>query len=172
MRETDCGGWKLGLVLMGRPMLSKSLIQFSVDGWGCVPSLYLTWEQTMVEVVKIMVTYFKRSHAHTDALSAPDPAAGHHGPTPLPEIPGHSQASLGQSLVESLLLSPGSWCTQGFVCALQVSVSPVLWKFYNQIPFTLKFRFPGDSQSLCGISRLGSSLGVYNFHSSVRTSLV
>ena len=29
----------LGLVLMGRAMLSKSLIQFSVDGWSCVPSL-------------------------------------------------------------------------------------------------------------------------------------
>ena len=25
--------------LMGGVMLSKSLIQFSVDGWGCVPSL-------------------------------------------------------------------------------------------------------------------------------------
>ena len=30
----------------------------------------------------------------------------------------------------SLLLSPGSWCAQGFVCALQESVSPVLWKFW------------------------------------------
>ena len=30
---------KLGLVLMGGTMLSKSSIQFSVDGWGCVPSL-------------------------------------------------------------------------------------------------------------------------------------
>ena len=30
---------KLGLVLMGRGMLSKSLIQFSVDEWVCVPSL-------------------------------------------------------------------------------------------------------------------------------------
>ena len=30
---------KLGLILMGGAMLSKSLIQFSVDGWGCVPSL-------------------------------------------------------------------------------------------------------------------------------------
>ena len=29
---------KLGLVLIGRAMLSKSLIQFSVDGQGCVPS--------------------------------------------------------------------------------------------------------------------------------------
>ena len=27
------------LVLMGGAMLSKSLIQFSVDGWSCVPSL-------------------------------------------------------------------------------------------------------------------------------------
>ena len=32
---------KLGLVLMGGAKLSKSLIQFSVDGWGCVPSLLL-----------------------------------------------------------------------------------------------------------------------------------
>ena len=30
---------KLGLVLMGGTMFSKSLIQFSVDGRGCVPSL-------------------------------------------------------------------------------------------------------------------------------------
>ena len=37
----------------------------------------------------------------------------------LPETPGHSLASLGQSLEGSLLLSPGSWCTQGFVCALK-----------------------------------------------------
>ena len=30
---------KLGLALAGRAMLSKSLIQFSADGWGCAPSL-------------------------------------------------------------------------------------------------------------------------------------
>ena len=30
---------KLGLIVMGGAMLSKSLIQFSVDGWSCVPSL-------------------------------------------------------------------------------------------------------------------------------------
>ena len=30
---------KLGLVLMGGAMLSKSLIQYSVDGWSCLPSL-------------------------------------------------------------------------------------------------------------------------------------
>ena len=66
-------------------MLSKSLIQFSVDGWSCVPSLLFTWGQTMVEVMKIMVTSFRRSHAGTAALSAPHPAVGHHRPTPPPE---------------------------------------------------------------------------------------
>ena len=150
---------------MGEAMLSKSLIQFSVDWWSCVPSLLFTWsrrrqwhptpvllpgeshgqrslvrcgpwcrwesdtterlyfdfslscigegngnplvflpgesqgqgslvgcrllgrteldttdvtEQTMVEVVKMMVTSFKRFHACTATLSAPNPAAGHH----------------------------------------------------------------------------------------------
>ena len=67
----------------------------------------------MVEVMKMMKASFRRSHAHTALLSGPSPAAGHRQPTPLPETPGHSQASLGQSLVGSLLLSPGSWCTQG-----------------------------------------------------------
>ena len=77
----------------------------------------------MVEVMKMMKASFRRSHAHTAILSGPSPAAGHRQPTPLPETPGHSQASLGQSLVGSLLLSPVSWCAQGFVCVLQESVS-------------------------------------------------
>ena len=47
---------KLGLVLVGRAMHYKSLIQFSVDGCSCVPSLLFTWGQTMVEVMKIMAT--------------------------------------------------------------------------------------------------------------------
>ena len=102
-------------------MLNKSLIQFSVDRWSFVPSLLFTWVQIIVEVMKVMVTSLKRSHSHTSALGAPNPAAGHHWPTPLLETPGHSWASLGQSLVGSLLLSSASWCTQGSVCALQES---------------------------------------------------
>ena len=81
--------------------------------------------------MKVIVTSFKRSHARTVALSAPSPAAGHHRPMPPPEIPGHSWATLGQSIVGPLLPPPGSWCTQGFVCALQESVSPVLCKFWQ-----------------------------------------
>ena len=77
-----------------------------------------------------MATSFKRSYAHTAALSTPDPASGHCRPTSPPETPGHPQGSLGQSFVESLLLSPGSWCAQAFVCALYESVSPALCKFW------------------------------------------
>ena len=90
---------------MGRAMLSKSLIQFSVDGQGC----WLTCGQTMVEVMKIMATSFKKSHARTDTLSAPDPEAGHSQPTPPLETLGHSLASLGSLLWGhcSVLLGPG-----------------------------------------------------------------
>ena len=72
----------------------------------------------MVEVMKIILTYFNRSHADTATLSALNPAAGHCRPTPPWETPGPSWASLAQSLMGSLLLSSGSWCTQGVVCAL------------------------------------------------------
>ena len=37
----------MGLILMGGAMLNKSLIQFSFDGWSCVPSLLFTLGQTM-----------------------------------------------------------------------------------------------------------------------------
>ena len=42
----------------------------------------------------------------------PQTCSSHCQTTPPPETPGHSQASLGQSLVGSLLLFPGSWCSQ------------------------------------------------------------
>ena len=100
-------------------MLSNSVIQFSVDGWGCVPSLLFDLRPNHGRGNKDNGDLLHRSHAGTAALSAPDPAAGHRRPMSLPETPGHSQASLAQSLVSSLLLSPGSWCAQGFVCALQ-----------------------------------------------------
>ena len=101
----------LGLVLVGGAMLSKSLIQLSVDWWSSVPSLLFTWGQTMVEVMMIMVTSFKRSHACTATVPAPNPAAGDHQPTPSPKTPRHPQASLLWGHC-SALLGPG---TQGSV---------------------------------------------------------
>ena len=75
-----------------------------------------------------------------------------------PETPENSQASQVQSLVGSLLLSPGSWSTQSFVCALQESLSPFLWKFCNQFPLAFKVKYPGDSQVPCRIPRWGNML--------------
>ena len=69
-----------------------------------VPPCCLTSDQTVVEVMKTMATSFKRSHEGAAALSAPDPVAGHCQRMPPPETPVYSQASLGQSLVGSLLL--------------------------------------------------------------------
>ena len=113
MGETE---GKTGFGLMGGAMLSKSLIQFSVDGWNCVPSLLFTWGQTMVEVMKIMATFFKRSHACTATVHAPNPTAGHHRPTPSPETPRHPQA-MGQSPGGGGVTAIFSWVpgTQGSV---------------------------------------------------------
>ena len=97
-------------------------------------------------------------HSSKDCCGhAPDPTAGHCQPTPPPETPGHLQASLGQSLVGSLLLFLGPGVHR-FSCALQHSVFPVLWKFCNQIPLAFIVKFPGGSQSLCQIHRLGNLL--------------
>ena len=65
----------------------------------------------MVGIMKIIVTSFKRSHGRTVTLSPPT-LQHHHQPTAPPETTGHSLASLGQSFVGSLLLSPGSWFTR------------------------------------------------------------
>ena len=83
---------KLGLVLMGGAMLSKSLIQFSVDGLGCVPSLLFDLRPkydrgnedngNLLQKVQCM-------HCHPQCLqpcSRPPPTHA----TP-PETPGHTQ---------------------------------------------------------------------------------
>ena len=93
---------------MGRDMLSKSLIQFSVNQWGSVTSLLFDLRPNYGEDNEDNGNLLQRPHAHTAVPSAPDTVAGHRQPTPPPEIPGYSQASLGQSLVPSLLFSPGS----------------------------------------------------------------
>ena len=106
MGETDCGGSKLGLFLMGRAMLSKSFLQFSVEKRGCVPSLLIDLRPNYGGGDEDNGDLLQKVRARTAALSGPDPAAGHRQPTPLPETPGHSQASLGLSFLGSLLFVP------------------------------------------------------------------
>ena len=81
------------VLLPGKSHRQRSLVGYSL--WGCKQSD--TTERlhfhTMVEVMKIMVTSFKRSRACTATLSAPNPAAGHRRPMLPLETPGHSRAS-------------------------------------------------------------------------------
>ena len=103
-------------------MLSKSLIQLSVDGWSCVPSQLFTWGQTMVEVMKIMVTPSK-APMHALLYSAP-PTLQQATTDPrlrwrLLDIPGQVWVSLLWGHC-SFLLGPGA---QGSVYALQESIS-------------------------------------------------
>ena len=76
-----------------------------------------------------MMTSFKRSHARTAVVSAPGPAQA------TTDLCLHQRlldthGQVWASFQWSLILSPVSWCTQGPVCALQESVSPVLCKFW------------------------------------------
>ena len=106
------GLWKLpdgrdwlggtGSCFNGRGHAQQIFNPISVDRWGgaVFPPCYLIWDQTMVWVMKIMATSFKRSCIANVVFSAPNPASGHLWPMPLPETPGHSQGSLLK------------WCTQ------------------------------------------------------------
>ena len=56
---------------MGGAMLSKSLIQLSVDEWGCVPSVLFDQRPNYGGGDGDNSTSFKRSRARTATLSAP-----------------------------------------------------------------------------------------------------
>ena len=122
---------KLGLVLMGGAMFSKSLIQFSVDRlrkFCSLPVIYLGPNYggdnedngNLLQKVSCMYCY----------TQCPQPCNRPPSTHPSTGDSGHSQASLGQSPVGSLLLSPGSWCTQGCLCPPRVYF-PVLCTFWQ-----------------------------------------
>ena len=70
--------------------------------------------------------------------------------------------------------APSSWlliCTRFCLC-LQDTVSSVPRKFCNQILLASRVKFPGGSQSLCWIPRLGNLVWVLELCNSARTSLV
>ena len=98
-------GHRLGL----RAMLSKSLIQFAVDGWGCVPSLLLDLRPNYDGGNEDNGNLLQKGPGTTATLSAPDPEAGHCRPTPPLETPGHSWAFWASLLWHhcSFLLGPG-----------------------------------------------------------------
>ena len=142
-------------------MLSKSLIQFSVDGRGSVPSLLFDLKPNYGGGNENNSTSFRRSHACTAALSAPNPAAGHHDPRLCRDswtLPGKS-GSVSCKGPCSFLLGPGAhkvlfepsehlWRVWGLILNM---ISPLL-------PFCCGFcrgRGSGCRRPGCGISPLG-----------------
>ena len=101
--------------------------------------------QTMGGIMAVMPTSFKRIYAHTVVFGALEPTAGHCQPKPLLETPGRSQAGLFWGRC-SLLLATDE---HKIFFVPSKTVSPVLWKFCNQIPLASKDKFPGNSQSVC-----------------------
>ena len=74
---------KLDLVLMGRAMFSQSLIQFSIDGEGRVPSLLFDLRPNFGGSNEDNGDLLQKVPSCTAALGAPNPAAGHCIPIPL-----------------------------------------------------------------------------------------
>ena len=120
---------KLGLVLMGRAMLNKSLIQFSVDGCGCVPSLLFELrpnygggkEDNGDPLQNVQGTHF--------CIQCPQPCSR---PPLSHAFSGDFWTLTGKSVSVSCgVTAPFSWvlvCTRFCWCP-QESVSPVLCKF-------------------------------------------
>ena len=76
----------------GWARFSKSLIQFSVDGWGCVPSLLFDLRPNFCGSNKNNGNLLQKVPCTHCSLSAPNPAAGHCRPTPPPEtLGGHKE---------------------------------------------------------------------------------
>ena len=109
--------------------------------------------------MKITVLSFKRSRACTVVISA---WTLRQATVYLCLLQRHLTRTGKSGSVSGGVSAPSSWflVTQGFVCALQESVFPVLCKFYTQISLASKVKFPLGSQSLCQISRLGNLLWV------------
>ena len=78
----------------------------------------------MVEVMKITATSFKGFHESTAALSAPNPATGHHQPMPPPDTHGQVWVSFLWGHC-SFLLGPRLCLCPPRVCF------PVLCKFWQ-----------------------------------------
>ena len=140
---------KLDFSLMGKTMLNKSLIQFSVDGWVCVWPI--VWPEDLPKGL-----LEAQGTSQDGCCQCPWPCnrpVSTHAPT------SDSRALTDKSdSVSCGVTAPFSWGTQVFICVLWEFVSPVLWKFCNQILITFIVKFPGNSQSLCWIPRLGSLL--------------
>ena len=142
---------KLGLVLMGGAMLCTSLIQFSVDGRGCVPS----------QLFDLRPNHGGGDEDNGDLLhtgphcliSAPDPCLCWR----LLDTPRQVWVSLLWGHC-SFLLGPGA---HKALCVPSKSLFPQSCvSFVIKSHWPPKSNFPGGSQSLFQIPNLGDLLWI------------
>ena len=129
--------WEAWPCPRGRAMLSKPLIQISADSVHSLSVSCLVWrDQGALQ---------KNLCQHVTPRTAPSralvPSAGHCQPS-RPQGTHRLTGRSGSVPCRSCLVFPGSLCTQGFVCALQVSVSPSCG---NSV---IKSHYPSKSDSL------------------------
>ena len=136
-------------------MLSKSLIQFPADEWGCVLSLYFDMRPNYGSDNGDLL---QRTYASMLCL----PGLLQSGPLTLwqatvdPHLCWRLPNTGKSGSVSCGVTVPFSWvlvCMRFCLCPPRVSVSLVLWKFYNQILLTFNVRFPGESPSLCQVGK-------------------
>ena len=112
-------------------MFGKSLIQFSIDGRGCVPSLLLDLRSNYGGGNEDNSDLLQKVPCTHCCTQCPQPCSR---PPPTHASAGDSWTLTGKSGVSplwghcSFLLGLGA---QGSVCALPESVSPVLCKFWQ-----------------------------------------
>ena len=159
---------KLGLALVGRALLSKVLVQYLLMGRVALTSGdFLAWSDVARWsggcLVRLVVTS-RRVYAKGDLprmlLPVPSPRQGPADPH-LHRRPSDTSRSLGSTSCWATalffwVLVPARFCLTLQDKFMFAPGFPVLWKSCNQISLAFKVRFPGDSQSLCQIPRLGS----------------
>ena len=122
--------------LVGRAILSKSLIQLSVYGWDCIPFLYFGLRPNCDRVYERNADLPKKDLCHDSCIQCPWP---HGRPLSTHTSAGDSGTLTGESgSVSCGVTAPFFWSTQGFVSAFQESFSLFPWKFCNQIPWDSK----------------------------------
>ena len=139
-------------------MLSKSLIQFSVVGQGCVLSLLFDLRPNYGGGNEDSGHLLQKVPCTHCCTQCPRPCSR---PLLTHASARDSWTLTGKSgSVAYGVTAPFSWVlvrTTFCLCPPRVC-SSVLCKFCNQIPLASKVRFSGCSQSLCQIPRLGNLL--------------
>ena len=121
---TGCGG--IWVLFWWAGPCSVKFYPIFFDGWGCVPSLlfglrprYGRGNGDLLQKDLCQNTLHLPGLLYSVLLTPQQAIDNLHLCRRL--LDTHTQVWLTHSLVGSLFLSSGFWCTQGFVCALQES---------------------------------------------------